>query len=226
MNFITDTIDEIVEQQFLCVFLIDATGSMVEEKLLESINIGLQEFKNTIVADSYGITPYKVQVSVVAFDKESHVVLPPTSISVADIPILSANGRSSLQEAICLSGRVIDEQKSLYKKKGIPYYRPTIYCISDYNGFEEDEFQKILSSLEEDIGKKKYSFIPVAVGEDYDAQIVTRLSNHGIGFSVSHNSIIAFFRMIALEIIERSTRNVNIGENMISIRENNGIKIL
>lgn len=63
--------------------------------------------------------------------------LMPSFIWDVEIPTLIAHGKSSLLNAVRLSQEVIEEFKRTNKEKGLAYYKPIIFCISDYM-FDED----------------------------------------------------------------------------------------
>lgn len=226
MSVIVSSYDNIIEQQLLLVLLIDSTGSMVEDGLLDAINTGLRSFKNTLLEDESGLSQEKIQLSVISYSDVTRIDLMPTSIWDVEIPTLIALGKSSLFNAVRLSQEVIEEFKRKNKEKGLAYYKPIISCISDYM-FDEDA-EATRDIIAQGCRDKKYAFYPIAVGNDYDLKIITSLSNFFPGVSLSKDRINGFFVNLASNIVNRFRKNIDTHHpySIWEFGENPGIKLI
>lgn len=168
-----------------CVLLLDTSGSM-NGAPLDALNQGLQSFKNDIVKDS--LASRRVEVALVAFDNDVHVVQDFVTADQFEPPVLTARGMTHMGAAIHKALDLIAARKAQYRTNGVVYYRPWVFLITDGapQGEPEEVVQQAAQRIRSDEAAKRVAFFAVGV-ENADmarlAQISVRTPVHLIGLN-------------------------------------------
>src|SRR5690606_39048995 len=78
-------------------------------------------------------------------------------------PQLEANGHTPMAEAIMRGIKQLEDRKSIYKKNGIPYYRPWIFLITDGEPTDGTEAWQMACDAVR-LGEQQNRFLLFAVG--------------------------------------------------------------
>ena len=110
-----------------CILLLDTSSSMAGAPIA-AMNAGLLDFKKEIAKDE--LAALRVEVAIVTFGP---VIVKQPFVSITQFvpPILAAEGSTPLGPAINKAMELIDERKKIYRSKGISFYRPWIFLITD-----------------------------------------------------------------------------------------------
>jgi uncharacterized protein YegL len=153
------------------VLLLDVSGSMgqvVEGKQkIEELNAGVKTLKDELTKDS--LAAKRVEVGVVTFGDadEVKVFSEFTAIENFSPAPLVANGSTPMGNAILKGIDLIAERKSLYNERGINYYRPWIWLVTD--GMPTDmspnnqTWNKVIDAVHRGEKEKKFVFFAVGV---------------------------------------------------------------
>lgn len=110
------------------VLLLDTSESM-EGKPIDELNAGLATFKYEVEKDP--LAALRVELCIVTFGGDVACNQDFKTIDEFIAPKLSPKGLSPLGGALELGLKKLEERKHLYKKYGIPYYRPWLFLITD-----------------------------------------------------------------------------------------------
>jgi uncharacterized protein YegL len=111
------------------VLLLDVSGSMAEFSKIKQLNEGINIFKKDLTKDE--LARKRVDLAVVTFGGTVEVVNDFSSIDEFNPTTLGARGQTPMGEAILNAIDLIETRKADYKRKGIDYYRPWIFMITD-----------------------------------------------------------------------------------------------
>ncbi len=177
----TVELDEVVEfaenpePRCPCVLLLDTSGSMQGEPI-EALNQGLLSFKDELIKNS--LASRRVEVAVVTFDSNIHVMQEFVTADQFEPPILTAQGLTNMGSGIHKALDMIGERKNQYRSNGIAYYRPWVFMITDGEpqGELDDIVNQAAKRLQEDEENKRVAFFSVGV----ENANMTRLSQIGV----------------------------------------------
>jgi uncharacterized protein YegL len=161
-----DLVDIANPQQPHCatILLLDVSGSMSGEKISQ-LNQGLKAFKEDIEQDD--LASKRVDLAIVTFDDTVQVNHNFSSIEDFDPPTLSTGGSTSMGDGILKAAEMIEERKQQYKQKGIDYYRPWIFMITDGEPTDmqpgDPKWSKVVKTVHDGEANKKFMFFGVAV---------------------------------------------------------------
>lgn len=111
------------------VLLLDSSGSMAEQDKIGQLNAGLVFFKQDVSTDE--LARKRVDLAVVTFGETVAVAHGFSSIDAFEPPRLGAAGATPMGEAILRGIDLVEERKRDYKQRGVDYYRPWIFLITD-----------------------------------------------------------------------------------------------
>ena len=117
-----------------CVLLLDVSGSMTGSRI-QSLNEGIQVFKQEVTADS--LTALRAEIAVVAFNHEISVIQDFVTADEFQPTALSASGGTCIAAALNRGLEMIEERKRAYRANGIAYYRPIVMLLTD--GYPEHD---------------------------------------------------------------------------------------
>lgn len=174
-------LDEAVEianpQQPHCatVLLLDISGSMKDN--IGELQEGLQRFKDEVGKDE--IASKRVDLAVVTFGLGVAVAHDFSSIDAFEPPQLAADGATPMGEALMQAMDLLDSRKQQYKDKGIDYYRPWIFMITDGQPTDmkpgDARWNQVVTRLHEGEAGKKWTFFAVAV-DDADLTVLGQVA--------------------------------------------------
>jgi len=154
---------EIEDPRLACVLLLDTSGSMQGERIME-LNAWLQTFKDALLQDELAV--HSVDLAIITFDSVVNVVRDfGGTIESFDPPRLTAQNQRFMGKAILEALNKIEEREAQYKEYGVPYYRPLLLLIT--NGLPEDEpmevVEEVKSKLHAAVTEKRISIGVLAV---------------------------------------------------------------
>ena len=192
------------EQKCLCVLVLDVSGSMreiVDESnmrytgetvymdgknyrlvtggvtKLDLLNQGLQDFYQEIVSDE--TTSQRLELCVITFNDNVQVVQEPALPENITIPVLEADGETSLADAVNEAIDKVEARKNWYKQTGQPYYRPWIILMTDGVPNKGQDIDSLAQRIKRDTAAKKYAFLPVGV-EGADMEVLHEIEGSGM----------------------------------------------
>lgn len=151
----------------VCLCL-DVSGSMDGEPIRE-LNEGVRLFYDAIREDR---TAYNAaEVCVVTFGYGGAACVEDfSSLEIQeDAPVLSANGRTPMGEAVNLALDLLEKRKNDYKNNGVEYYQPWLVLMTDgFPNGDRDELARAIRRTAELSNQKKLSVFPIGIGEEAD----------------------------------------------------------
>jgi uncharacterized protein YegL len=155
-----------------CVLLLDTSGSMGGERMVQ-LNKGIQTFAKELKKDS--LASLRVEVAVITFGGEVHIVQDFVSAADFNPPTLSAEGNTPMGNAIATAVHHIEVRKKTYRSKGVTYYRPWIFMITDGAPTDGDLWIKAAERVREGEEGKKLIFFAIGV-QGADMEILAKIS--------------------------------------------------
>jgi uncharacterized protein YegL len=111
------------------VLLLDTSDSMADHGKINELNNGLKFFKDDVSSDE--LARKRVDLAVVTFGVDVKVIHNFSSIDEFEPPTLQPGGFTPMGRAILKGIDLVEQRKAEYKDKGIDYYRPWIFMITD-----------------------------------------------------------------------------------------------
>ena len=152
----------ISERHVACVFLLDVSGSMMQNDAIGKLNKGMVDFGKHMLND--GRVANVVDTAIVTFGNDVKVVQDWMPVSEMTAPVLTAKGNTPLGKALRKALEMIEDRKKVYKATGTPYYRPWIFCVTD--GVPTDDWKDAAKKLKEAEDDKKVIARCVCVEND------------------------------------------------------------
>jgi uncharacterized protein YegL len=173
------------EPRCSCVLLLDTSGSMAGASI-DALNAGLKVFYEDVRKDE--LTLLRLELAIVTFGP-AKVIQDFSSISQCEIPQLLASGDTPMGQALNMALDHIDDRKIIYKKNGIPYYRPWVFLITDGAPTDSEVWERSIQRLQLAESERKVVFFAVGV-ENANMQTLQRMSSvsqplklNGLNFS-------------------------------------------
>lgn len=158
------------EPHMALLFLLDVSGSMIENGAINSLNASVNKFKEQVCADSR--TTEILDVAIVTFNHETQVVMPFTPVAYMEPVNLVAGGGTEMASAVQMALNMVDERVQCYRHVGSEPYRPWIFMISDGYGGDISAVSELVRQKERD-GHLKFFSLCV---EGYDSKALHQLS--------------------------------------------------
>jgi uncharacterized protein YegL len=150
-------------QRCPCVLLLDVSGSM-QGKPIEELNAGLTLFKDELSADP--LASRRVQIAVITFGPVE-TITEFVDVGEWSPPQLVSRGDTPMGAAIERGLEMLEVQKTIYRKSGIPPYRPWVFLVTD--GAPTDSWQNAARLVRDGEANKKFKFFAVGVeGANFD----------------------------------------------------------
>lgn len=145
------------------VILVDTSESMSGN--LGAVNEGLKFLKEDLEADD--LASKRVDLAIVTFDDNTQVVHSFSSIENFEAPTLTTGGSTGMGEAILKAAEMVEERKQMYKSKGMDYFRPWIFMITDGEPTDmspgDSKWNNAIRTIHDGEKNKKFLFFCVAV---------------------------------------------------------------
>jgi uncharacterized protein YegL len=154
----------------VCLCL-DTSGSMAGQSISE-LNKGIQYFFDAIQDDE--VAKYSVELSIVAFDSNATKLLDFANIDRQSVPILTANGSTSMGKGVELALNLLEERKKEYSSKGVDYYQPWLVLMTD--GEPTDDTSNAANRVQTLASNKKLTVFAVAIGNQANKKVLSQFS--------------------------------------------------
>lgn len=168
MARLEDQIEIANPQQPHCatVLLLDTSGSMAENNNIGALAEGLTVFKEDVAKDE--LASKRVDLAIITFGDGVNVMQDFSSITDFEPPAaLSAEGLTPMGEAILKAIELVEQRKQQYKNKGIDYYRPWIFMITDGEPTDmrpgDSTWMEVVKKVHDGEANKKFMFFAVAM---------------------------------------------------------------
>lgn len=146
------------------VLLLDTSGSMSGSKI-EQLNEALVVLKQDLFSDD--LARKRVEIAVVTFGERINVNNYFTSVEDFNPIQLIANGYTPMGDAIDTALDLIEQRKQEYKSKGMDYYRPWIFLITDGEPTDmkpgDFKWNSIIEKIKNGETNKKFAFFVIGV---------------------------------------------------------------
>jgi uncharacterized protein YegL len=197
----------------LPVYLVlDTSGSMTGEPI-EAIKNGLSTLLTALRSDPHALeTAY---LSVITFDSDARQVVPLTDLASFQEPTLTAQGTTSMGEALSLVSSCIERevQKSSPEQKGD--WKPLVFLMTD--GQPTDDWQRGLSNFK---NIKTGMVVACAAGSGADATILKQITDNVVMLDTADKATIAaYFKWVSSSITTSSKKVENAGVDATSMSE-------
>jgi len=159
------------------VLLLDISGSMVANGKINQLNDGLRFFKEDVTSDE--LASKRVDLAIITFGDGVTLTHDFSSMDAFNPPTLRASGLTPMGEAILRAIDLIEERKFEYKSRGIDYYRPWIFLITDGEPTDmkpgDATWKKVVAAINDGENNKNFLFFTVGV-EPADMDTLKQLS--------------------------------------------------
>jgi uncharacterized protein YegL len=158
------------------LLLLDTSGSMEGEKVVE-LNRALIRFKEETIKDD--LARVRMDLAVLTFGGAIQLAQDFCSIEDFEPPTLIARGGTPMGQAIVKAADMIEERKQQYKSKGIDYYRPWLFLITDGAPTDMEPgditWNEAVNRVHKGEAEKRFTFFAVAV-EPADAATLAKIA--------------------------------------------------
>lgn len=164
------------EPHLACVLLLDTSSSMSGQPI-DSLNQGLQDFKQKVSLDE--LAQKRVDIAIVEFNSTARVVQPFTPISQMEPITLVANGQTAMGAGINMAIDMVKERNRFYSQNGTPCFKPWIFMITDGAPTDADVLESARRRIQEEESKGthgKLKFFALGVS-GYDKKTLFSLTN-------------------------------------------------
>jgi uncharacterized protein YegL len=196
----------------LPVYLVlDTSGSMTGEPI-EAVKNGLSTLLTALRSDPHALeTAY---LSVITFDSAAKQLVPLTDLASFQEPNLTAQGTTSMGEALNLVATCIDNEvkKSSPEQKGD--WKPLVFFMTD--GQPTDDWQKGLNNFKT---KKTGMVVACAAGTGADASILKQITDNVVMLDTADKATIAAYFKWVSSSITTSSKKVDAGVESNSMNE-------
>jgi uncharacterized protein YegL len=184
---------------------LDTSGSMLGEPIA-AVENGMQTLVSTLRQDPYALeTAY---LSVITFDSSAKQVVPLTELTAFQMPSISANGLTSLGEALKLLANKIDSEvtKTTAEVKGD--WKPLVFIMTD--GGPTDDWQKGLAEFRK---RKVGMVVACAAGQGADTNVLKQITECVVQLDTADSATIkAFFKWVSASVSTGSKKVDSGGE--------------
>ncbi len=158
------------EPRCACILLLDTSGSMQGAPITQ-LNLGLQSFKDELLADP--LAAKRVEVAVLTFGGSPQLVVDFTDVANFEPPTLVAGGLTPMGAAIRDAVSSLNARKEVYRNNGVAYYRPWVFLVTD--GEPSDDYGSAAQQVREGEARGAFSFYAVGV-MDANMQKLTKIA--------------------------------------------------
>jgi uncharacterized protein YegL len=197
----------------LPVYLVlDTSGSMTGEPI-EAVKNGLSTLLTALRSDPHALeTAY---LSVITFDSDAKQIVPLTDLASFQEPSLTAQGTTSLGEALTLLANCIERevQKSSPEQKGD--WKPLVFFMTD--GQPTDDWQNGISNFK---SRQTGIVVACAAGSGSDTSVLKQITDNVVALDTADkSSIAAYFKWVSSSITTSSKKVESAGVESASLNE-------
>ena len=147
------------------ILLLDRSGSMSHDGKIESMNLALKTFLDSIKNDDNNRV--ELQVAIYSFgDNTATCDIPLTPIDMISPNDYVASGRTPLGHAFTMVKEMIEDKNIIPSRS----YKPTIVVLTD--GMPTDSFEQAMIDLVNDGRSSKAFRLAMAIGDDADKELL------------------------------------------------------
>jgi uncharacterized protein YegL len=130
---------------------------------IAALNDGLRTLKGDLTRDP--LASRRVEIAVVTFDTEVHVVQDFVTADRFEPPVLTAHGLTCMGAGIQKALDMTQARKVQYRASGIAYYRPWVFMITDGEPQGEPDYvvKQAERYIQDDEASKRVAFFAVGV---------------------------------------------------------------
>jgi len=191
--------------------LLDTSGSMTGEPIA-AVENGLQVMLSALRSDPHALeTAY---LSVITFDSDANQIVSLTDLASFQEPSLTAQGTTSLGEALTLLSSCIDREvnKSSPQQKGD--WKPIVFIMTD--GMPTDDWQRGWSTLQ----SKSLAMIVACAAGGGDLSVLQTITENVVSLDTADKSTISqFFKWVSSTITSASTKVDTTGVETTTLNE-------
>lgn len=159
-----------------CILLLDISQSMQGTRIAQ-LNEGLRRFKEALLEDD--VASLRVEVALITFSTTVELATDFQPALDFEPPVLEAHGKTALYQAILEGIALSLQRKKAYKDKGIPYYQPWMFMLTDGSPTDDPYGDEAKRTLREYETKNKVVFYAVGVDDpNTDMDLLRSLSIH------------------------------------------------
>jgi uncharacterized protein YegL len=170
---------------------------MAHSSAIHDLNKGVEYFYEAIIKDE--IACNSAEISIVTFSDYATKVVEFDAIENQKVPLLEADGITSMGEGVELALDLLEERKREYSDHGVQYYQPWLVIMAD--GAPTDNIENAVKRAIKLQKDKKLTVFVIAMGEGADTKTLKRFSAKEMVLKV-HNS--AYF----MELFEWLSQSV------------------
>ncbi len=143
---------------------------------LNELQKGLELFYEAIRDDE--IASYSAEICIVTFDDSARCLMDFANIERQnEIPELETQDNTAIGEGVNLALDLLEKRKKEYQQKGVDYYQPWLVLMTDgHPNGNPAELDKAISRVKEMVNAKKLTIFPIAIGDDADMTVLSKLS--------------------------------------------------
>jgi uncharacterized protein YegL len=196
----------------LPVYLVlDTSGSMTGEPIA-AVETGVQTLVSALRQDPYALeTAY---LSVITFDSSAKQIVPLTELTAFQMPSISANGLTSLGDALKLLANKIDTEVAKTTAEVRGDWKPLVFLMTD--GGPTDDWQKGLAEFRR---QRTGIVVACAAGQAADTNVLKQITECVVQLDTTDSSTIkAFFKWVS-DSIKTGSQKVDSGNEMVGIGE-------
>ncbi len=173
------------------------TSATMEGEPINDLNEALKSFYDAIYANED--SRYSAEICIITFGDKVKVESSFKLVTGPKNVNLIANGKTLMDGAIHKALDLLEERKTIYKKSGIPYYRPWLVIMTDGKiSIEQQEHIQFAvnrcNKLETD---RKITMFPIGIGKEANYKLLNKFSTKQRAFKITHSKFEIFFEWLS-----------------------------
>ena len=191
--------------------LLDTSGSMQGEPI-EAVKNGVQVMISSLRNDPQAVeTAY---LSIITFDTDARQAVPLTDLATFQQPNLTAQGTTSLGEALKVLSKCIDSEvtKTTAEVKGD--WKPLVFIMTD--GQPTDDWQSGLTEFKK---RRVGTVVACAAGSGADTTVLKQITDSVVSLDTDSESIKSFFKWVSASIGVSSTKVGESGTDVTGLNQ-------
>jgi uncharacterized protein YegL len=191
--------------------LLDTSGSMSGEPI-EAVKNGVQVMISSLRNDPQAVeTAY---LSIITFDTDARQAVPLTDLATFQQPNITAQGTTSLGEALKVLSKCIDSEvtKTTAEVKGD--WKPLVFIMTD--GQPTDDWQSGLTEFKK---RRVGTVVACAAGSGADTTVLKQITDSVVSLDTDSESIKSFFKWVSASIGVSSTKVGESGTDVTGLNQ-------